>query len=136
PSGSVRSAMWPPRYQPGEDLLGDADAAMCRAKARGRDRSELFDEEMRAEATRLLDLEADLRRAILADAFEPWFQPIVDLASGRVVGHEALLRWNHDLHGPLPPSEFIGVGEDSGLIEQVDWLVYRRAFEWMTRHRE
>ena len=136
PSASVGIAMWQPRYQHGEDLLRDADAAMYRAKARGRDRSELFDEEMRAEATRLLDLEADLRRAILADAFEPWFQPIVDLASGRVVGHEALLRWNHDLHGPLPPSEFIGVGEDSGLIEQVDWLVYRRAFEWMTRHRE
>ena len=136
PSASVGIAMWQPRYHHGEDLLRDADAAMYRAKASGRDRSELFDEEMRAEATRLLDLEADLRRAILADAFEPWFQPIVDLASGEVVGHEALLRWNHELQGPLPPAEFIGVGEDSGLIEQVDWLVYRRAFEWMTRHRE
>ena len=136
PSASVGIAMWQPRYQSGEDLLRDADAAMYRAKALGRDRSELFDEHMRAEATRLLDLEADLRRAILADAFEPWFQPIVDLASGQVVGHEALLRWNHETQGPLPPAAFIGVGEDSGLIEQVDWLVYRRAFEWMTRHRE
>ena len=136
PSASVGIAMWQPRYHHGEDLLRDADAAMYRAKALGRDRSELFDEEMRAEATRLLDLEADLRRAILADAFEPWFQPIVDLASGRVVGHEALLRWNHEAHGPLAPGEFIGVGEDSGLIEQVDWLVYRRAIHWMTRHRE
>nr|WP_243708159.1 EAL domain-containing protein [Luteimonas arsenica] len=134
PSASVGIAMWQPRYHHGEDLLRDADAAMYRAKALGRDRSELFDEEMRAEATRLLDLEADLRRAILSDAFEPWFQPIVDLATGKVVGHEALLRWNHDLQGPLSPGEFIGVGEDSGLIEQVDWLVYRRAFEWMTRH--
>src|SRR5690606_5742217 len=89
-----------------------------------------------AEATRLLDLEADLRRAILADAFEPWFQPIIDLATSRVVGHEALLRWNHEVHGALSPGDFIGVGEDSGLIEQVDWLVYRRAFAWMARHRE
>ena len=136
PSASVGIAMWQPRYHHGEDLLRDADAAMYRAKALGRDRSELFDEHMRAEATRLLDLEADLRRAILADAFEPWFQPIVELATGRVVGHEALLRWNHDLQGPLPPAEFIGVGEDSGLIEQVDWLVYRRTFEWMTCHPE
>ncbi|MEN1928538.1 EAL domain-containing protein [Luteimonas sp. MJ250] len=136
PSASVGIAMWQPRYQHGEDLLRDADAAMYRAKARGRDRSELFDEEMRAEATRLLDLEADLRRAILADAFEPWFQPIIDLATGRVVGHEALLRWNHEVHGALSPGDFIGVGEDSGLIEQVDWLVYRRAFAWMARHRE
>ncbi len=136
PSASVGIAMWQPRYEQGEDLLRDADAAMYRAKALGRDRSELFDERMRAEATRLLDLEADLRRAILADAFEPWFQPIVDLASGEVVGHEALLRWNHDTRGPLPPDAFIGVGEDTGLIEQVDWLVYRRAFQWMTRHSE
>ena len=133
PSASVGIALWQPRYRHGEDLLRDADAAMYRAKARGRDRSELFDENMRAEATRLLDLEADLRRAILNDAFEPYFQPIVDLASGDVVGHEALLRWNHEQRGPLLPAEFIGVGEDSGLIEQVDWLLYRRVFEWMTR---
>ena len=134
PSASMGIALWQPRYRQGEELLRDADAAMYRAKALGRDRSELFDEQMRAEATRLLDLEADLRRAILADAFEPWFQPIIHLASGEVVGHEALLRWMHDVQGPLAPGAFIGVGEDSGLIEQVDWLVYRRTFEWMTRH--
>jgi diguanylate cyclase (GGDEF)-like protein len=136
PSASIGIALWEPRYAQGEDMLRDADAAMYRAKAHGRDRSALFDEEMRAEATRLLDLEADLRRAILADAFEPHFQPIVRLSDGAVVGHEALLRWNHELHGPLPPGEFIGVGEDSGLIEQVDWLMYRKVFDWMTRHRD
>ena len=136
PSASIGIALWDARYRRGEELLRDADAAMYRAKARGRDRSELFDEAMRAEATRLLDLEADLRRAIISDAFEPWFQPIVTLDDGAVVGHEALLRWNHELHGPLPPGEFIGVGEDSGLIEQVDWLLYRRVFAWMARHGE
>jgi diguanylate cyclase (GGDEF)-like protein len=136
PSASIGIALWEPRYHRGEDMLRDADAAMYRAKAHGRDRSALFDEEMRAEAMRLLDLEADLRRAILNDAFEPHFQQIVRLADGAVVGHEALLRWKHELHGPLPPAEFIGVGEDSGLIEQVDWLMYRRVFDWMTRHHE
>ncbi|GAA3931144.1 EAL domain-containing protein [Luteimonas lutimaris] len=136
PSASIGIALWEPRYRQGEEMLRDADAAMYRAKAHGRDRSALFDEEMRAEATRLLDLEADLRRAIFADAFVPHFQPIVRLDDGAVVGHEALLRWNHELHGPLPPAEFIGVGEDSGLIEQVDWLMYRRVFDWMTRNRE
>jgi len=136
PSASIGIALWEPRYRQGEDMLRDADAAMYRAKAHGRDRSALFDEEMRAEATRLLDLEADLRRAIFADAFVPHFQPIVRLADGAVVGHEALLRWSHELHGPLPPAEFIGVGEDSGLIEQVDWLMYRRVFDWMTRNHE
>ena len=135
PSASIGIALWDPRYRRGEDMLRDADAAMYRAKAHGRDRSAIFDEEMRAEAIHLLDLEADLRRAILNDAFEPHFQPIVELADGEVVGYEALLRWVHELHGPLPPAEFIGVGEDSGLIEQVDWLMYRRVFDWMTRHR-
>ena len=131
PSASIGIAIWQPRYHQGDELLRDADAAMYRAKALGRDRSVLFDEAMRVEAIRLLDLEADLRRAILNDAFEPHFQPIVQLADGAVVGHEALLRWNHELHGPLRPKEFIGVGEDSGLIEQVDWLMYRRVMAWL-----
>jgi len=134
PSASIGIALWQPRYRQGEDMLRDADAAMYRAKARGRDRSAMFDEAMRAEALRLLDLEADLRRAILNDSFEPYFQPIVQLADGVVVGHEALLRWNHDQRGALRPAEFIGVGEDSGLIEQVDWLMYRRVFTWMRGH--
>ena len=136
PSASIGIALWQPRYRNGEELLRDADAAMYRAKAQGRDRSALFDEAMRAEAMRLLDLEADLRRAINNDAFVPHFQPIVRLADGAVVGHEALLRWHHELRGLLPPAEFIGVGEDSGLIEQVDWLMYERVFDWLTRHHE
>ena len=136
PSASIGIALWQPRYRLGEELLRDADAAMYRAKAEGRDRSALFDEAMRAHAMRLLDLEADLRRAILNDAFVPHFQPIVRLADGVIVGHEALLRWNHELHGALPPIEFIGVGEDSGLIEQVDWLLYERVIGWLRQHRE
>src|SRR5690606_41689213 len=62
-------------------------------------------EAMRAEATRLLDLEADLRRAINADAFVPWYQPIVDMSSGEVAGYEALLRWNHETRGTLAPAD-------------------------------
>jgi diguanylate cyclase (GGDEF)-like protein len=134
PSASIGIALWGPGYERGEELLRDADAAMYRAKSGGRDRSMLFDAQMRAEALRLLDLEADLRRAINREAFEPWMQPIVRLADGEVVGHEALLRWNHERDGPLSPATFIGVGEDNGLIEQVDWLMYRRVFEWMAAH--
>ncbi len=136
PSASIGIALWQPRYRSGDELLRDADAAMYRAKSSGRNRSEVFGEQMRAEATRLLDLEADLRRAILGDGFEPWFQPIVRLSDGAVVGHEALLRWSHELHGALPPADFIGVGEDSGLIEQVDWLLYRHVFRWLARRTE
>ncbi|MEN1924855.1 putative bifunctional diguanylate cyclase/phosphodiesterase [Luteimonas qiangzhengi] len=125
PSASIGISVWQPRYRYGEEMIRDADAAMYRAKARGRARSAVFDEAMRAEATRLLDLEADLRRAINKKAFEPYFQPIVRLSDGEVVGHEALLRWNHEIRGILTPVDFIGVGEDSGLIEQVDWLLYQ-----------
>jgi diguanylate cyclase (GGDEF)-like protein len=131
PSASIGIALWQPRYRLGEELLRDADAAMYRAKAEGRDRSAVFDEAMRAQAIRLLDLEADLRRAILSDSFIPYFQPIVRLTDGKIIGHEALLRWNHELHGALPPSDFVGVGEDSGLIEQVDWLLYERVMGWL-----
>ncbi len=136
PSASVGIALWQPGYRHGDELLRDADAAMYRAKAHGRDCSAVFDAAMRAESTRLLDLEADLRRAIIGNAFEPYFQPIVRLADGVVVGHEALLRWHHETRGLLSPGDFIGVGEDSGLIEQVDWLMYQHVFAWMARHRE
>jgi EAL domain-containing protein (putative c-di-GMP-specific phosphodiesterase class I) len=104
---------------------------MYRAKGAGRDRCEVFDEAMRDEATRILDLEADLRRAINNDAFEPYYQPIVRIEDGSVVGHEALLRWRHERRGVLAPGEFIDVGEDSGLIEQVDWLMYARVINDM-----
>jgi diguanylate cyclase (GGDEF)-like protein len=131
PTASIGIALWVPRYRNGEDMLRDADAAMYRAKGAGRDRSAVFDEAMRDEATRILDLEADLRRAINSDAFEPHYQPIVRITDGTVLGHEALLRWNHERRGLLAPGEFIGVGEDSGLIEQVDWLLYARVIQDM-----
>ena len=133
PSASIGIAMWHPRYERGEEMLRDADAAMYRAKGEGRDRCELFDEEMREEATRTLDLEADLRRAINNDAFVPHYQSIVRLGDTSVVGHEALLRWQHEQQGLLAPAAFLDVGEESGLIEQVDWLMYARVIADMAR---
>ncbi len=124
PSGSVGIALWHPRYGSGADLLRDADAAMYRAKLKGQDRCVVFDAAMHAEAVYRLELEADLRRAIKNDDFVPYYQPIVSLAEGRVVGHEALLRWKHEQRGVLAPGEFLALGEESGLIEQVDWLIY------------
>lgn len=134
PTASIGIAMWQPLYTAGEEMLRDADAAMYRAKHEGRDRSMLFDEQMRDEVMRTLDLESDLRRAINNDAFEPHYQPIVKLANGEVVGSEALLRWRHETRGLLAPGEFIDVGEDSGLIEQVDWLMYARVIADMALH--
>ena len=129
PSASVGIVLWHPRYGSGAELLRDADAAMYRAKAGGRDRCAVFDEAMREDAMRILDLEGDLRRAINSDSFTALFQPIVRLSDNRVIGHEALLRWRHERRGLLLPGEFIGLGADSGLIEEVDWLVYRQVAE-------
>jgi len=124
PSASLGIALWHPRYHTGAELLRDADAAMYRAKASGRDRCAVFDEAMREQALQILDLEADLRRAINGDSFIAHYQPIVRLGDNAVIGHEALLRWRHHARGLLSPGEFIGVGEDNGLIEEVDWLMY------------
>ncbi|WP_425504850.1 putative bifunctional diguanylate cyclase/phosphodiesterase [Pseudoxanthomonas helianthi] len=133
PSASVGVAIWHPRYRSGEELLRDADAAMYRAKAQGRNRSTLFDEAMREAAMQSLDLEADLRRAILSGDFTPYYQPIIRLEDGEVIGHEALLRWQHDKRGLLMPADFIGLGEETGLIEQVDWLIYAQVVEQIAR---
>ena len=134
PTASIGIAMWKPRYEHGEDMLRDADAAMYRAKSDGRDRSMLFDAAMHEEAMRTLDMESDLRRAINSDAFEPHYQPIVRLGNAEQVGSEALLRWRHEKHGLLTPGEFLDVGEDTGLIEQVDWLMYARVIADMAMH--
>ncbi|WP_312916693.1 EAL domain-containing protein [Stenotrophomonas sp.] len=126
PSGSIGIALWNPRYTSGADLLRDADAAMYRAKIRGQDRCVMFDGAMHDEAVRSLELEADLRRAIKNRDFLPYYQPIVSLQDGSVVGYEALLRWQHERRGLLYPGDFLALGEESGLIEQVDWLVYEQ----------
>lgn len=136
PSASIGIALWHPRYRDGIELLRDADAAMYRAKGLGRGRCAVFDEEMREQAMRILDLEADLRRAINGDAFVAYYQPIVRLDDRALIGHEALLRWRHEKRGLLLPREFIGVGEDSGLIEEVDWILYGRAVAELARGGE
>ncbi|HTA66505.1 MAG TPA: EAL domain-containing protein [Xanthomonadaceae bacterium] len=123
-SASVGIAMAGSQYRRPEELLRDADVAMYRAKNRGRSRFELFDEALRFEALRVHDLESDLRRAIAAGDFIPYFQPIVRLSDRRTIGYEALLRWQHEERGVLSPIEFLTVAEDSGLIEQIDWLMF------------
>ncbi|GHA70096.1 EAL domain-containing protein [Cognatilysobacter bugurensis] len=133
PSASIGIALWHPRYNDGAEMLRDADAAMYRAKAAGRSDWAVFDEAMREDAMRILDLEADLRRAINGSGFVAFYQPIVRLSDGQVIGHEALLRWRHERRGLLMPGEFIGLGEDTGLIEEVDWLVYEQVAHRLAR---
>ncbi len=122
-SVSVGIAVSDSRYQQAEELLRDADIAMYRAKANGQQRFELFDERLHQQALHMLDLEGELRLAILRQEFEPYFQPIVRLADGSVVGYEALLRWNHPSRGVLAPGAFLHVAEVSGCLEAIDWQV-------------
>ncbi|QSX78206.1 bifunctional diguanylate cyclase/phosphodiesterase [Agrilutibacter solisilvae] len=125
-SASVGIALGHARYSKAEELLRDADVAMYRAKAHGRQRFEIFDERLHQEALQLLDLESDLRRAIQRTEFEPHFQPIVSLRDGAVLGYEALLRWRHPGRGVLLPADFLKVAEDSGSVEQIDWQMFER----------
>jgi diguanylate cyclase (GGDEF)-like protein len=97
-------------------LLRDADAALYRAKARGRGRCELFDAPMRARATARLELETGLRRAAERGEIALHYQPVVQLSTGRPMAFEALMRWTRPEHGPVSPAEFIPVAEESGLI--------------------
>ncbi len=123
-SASIGIALSAPRYERAEELLRDADVAMYRAKARGRQRYEMFDETLHREALKLLDMEGDLRRAIVRNEFEPHFQSIVRLRDARVTGYEALLRWRHPERGLLLPGDFLAVAEDSGSIEPIDWQMF------------
>ena len=108
-------------------LLRDADAAMYRAKSGGRARAAVFAHAMRAYAIGRVDIEMALRRSIIDGELRLHYQPIVNLADGQVVGHEALVRWAHPTRGLLGPEEFISIAEESGLIVPLGAWVLREA---------
>ena len=106
------------------DLVRDADLAMRRAKSLGRNRTELFDEELRARTDLRTALERGLELALDQHELESYFQPIVDIASGTVRGVEALVRWYHPTMGLLSPAAFIGVAEETGAIVPIGkWML-------------
>jgi diguanylate cyclase (GGDEF)-like protein/PAS domain S-box-containing protein len=110
-----------------EELIRDADAAMYRAKDRGKGRYEVFDEEMRADAVVRLETESALRRALERGELRLHYQPEIDLASGAVVGFEALVRWEHPARGLLQPGSFIPLAEETGLVVPIGEWVLREA---------
>jgi diguanylate cyclase (GGDEF)-like protein/PAS domain S-box-containing protein len=99
-----------------EALIRDADTAMYRAKDNGRARCEIFDEAMRDRASQRLSVQVDLQLALQRGEVVPWYQPVVDITTGRVIGCEALARWMHPTRGMLQPDAFIPHAEETGAI--------------------
>lgn len=118
----------------GTELLRRADAAMDRAKERGRNRLEVYDPAMQASASDRLILGSDLRRALGRDELRVVYQPIVDLSSGTMGGAEALIRWHHPTRGDVPPSVFIPVAEESGTITEIGMWVLETALGELAPH--
>jgi diguanylate cyclase (GGDEF)-like protein/PAS domain S-box-containing protein len=121
----------------GQHLIEDADAAMYRAKERGGARTELFDSAMRDNAVRAMRIEQELQRALEQGELRLYYQPSVDLATGQVVGAEALVRWEHPQRGLIVPDRFLGVAEETGLIVPLGMWVMgeacRHLAEWQSR---
>ncbi|HEX5166473.1 MAG TPA: EAL domain-containing protein [Thermomicrobiales bacterium] len=123
-AGIVTSA---PRHATPGDLLRDADIALYRAKDAGKRQFAIFEEAMHADVTDRLELESDLRRALVNDEFVLEYQPKVSLTTRAIVGVEALIRWEHPTRGRISPATFIPIAEQSGLILPIGRWILREA---------
>lgn len=126
-SCSIGISLFPQHGVDAETLIRNADAAMYSAKENGSNRVRFFSDEMNHRAVERLTLENDLRGALDRGEFSLVYQPQTDIASGRISGLEALLRWHHPTRGAVPPDEFIPVAENSGLILPIGEWVLRTA---------
>jgi len=125
-SASIGIASSTSPHKKAEDLLRDADIAMYRAKRTGKARCEVFDTAMHASAVKRLKLETDMRKALEHSEFRVFYQPIVSLQTGKIVGFEALSRWQRP-EGLVPPADFIPVANETGMIIPINRQLLREA---------
>ena len=126
-SASIGITFYPDDAKDAESLMKNADQAMYAAKAQGRDRFSWFTETMQKEAEKRLMLANDLREALAKEELQVYYQPIIDLQSWRVVKAEALIRWTHPTLGPIPPTMFVPVAEETGQIGILGSWVFRQS---------
>ena len=121
---SVGLASFPAQGQDSATLLGNADLALYKAKKSGGNTFCIFDSELRSGLQRRLNVEDELKSAVSNNELELYYQPVVDAALGSIRGFEALMRWHHPKRGLLPPSEFIQIAEDAGLMTDLgNWAI-------------
>ena len=124
---SIGISIYPQDGADAQTLLRNADTAMFRAKAAGRNTYQLYDEEMTRETVERAVMEAALRRAVETEALEVHYQPLVSLEDGRLAGLEVLTRWSDPELGPVAPEQFILLAEEAGLIVQLGEQVLEKA---------
>jgi len=128
-SSSIGISIYPDDSSTKENLLKFADAAMYKAKEEGRDNYQFYSSEMTAFAFERVVMESSLRVAIKEKEFVVYFQPQYSTATDKIIGMEALVRWQHPQLGLVPPGKFIPVAEENGLIIQIDTIVMEKAME-------
>lgn len=126
-SASIGIAISSEDYKTSDEVVRDADIAMYRAKNSGHATYAVFDTSMHDQAMFQHRTETDLRRALERGEFEVYYQPIIDISTARILGFEALLRWNHPTRGLLSPDEFITIIEETTLVVPIGWWVIERA---------
>ncbi|TCS71904.1 PAS domain S-box-containing protein/diguanylate cyclase (GGDEF)-like protein [Sulfuritortus calidifontis] len=134
-TASIGISLYPRDAATPEALVSNADAAMYRAKSSGRNAYSFYTQALTLEAMERVRLETDLRSALQRREFLLHYQPQIDLKSGRIVGVEALIRWQHPERGMVMPDRFISIAEDTGLIIDIgEWVLHeacRQARQWL-----